>query len=623
MSMDYYYNRNNCDYLKIKDSEFIEGAKKLKKFCNDMNQMISEYKTALVSISENELRSGATHDALLAYIEYVEQLDGKLSNFGDKYGSIGNSYINKIDKADRYLYEMNGSAIRDFSGSEYDKLIDMVKKDNSWWNRLWDGIGDFILGKKISWFNSYDVTDAKANMKKCHEALLDYNDATKSTINNIWNAVYSIEHKYGHSISGCDGSGDVYTACFSSASLFLYRVKDAIDNMAELINPNGKPFTVDSINSSLKNVFSDIDKYYDQVINIVTSDIDVTFEVIEKFANSDFASLYFKDCTGIISDYLADIGGKEYAMTVIFNMFDISDGELVTNGAYEQSIIKEELLSILDEMAESYVYEKSDEKQVIKDFKDCIELVKKYGENWYKAVDEDGHKLNIDGRTKEGKKFKEFLDGLGGASEILKYGDDAIEVLAKCFADYSDNLDILQSLLRNYQGSGDFANAAKEIEELYKKQLSGMLKEAYDKIREVGFDEGMKLLSESLAPIKVVQTVKATIGTIGEVTGLGEKYKNMYNALIYQDMYYSSVNTYYSALEKVQKATKKTGEAYEKLLTDLKNTFNITKNVLIKMFTAMAKSSSGNKRAFYEDCAYRASESSMFDRESLNLGSYH
>ena len=107
------------------------------------------------------------------------------------------------------------------------------------------------------------------------------------------------------------------------------------------------------------------------------------------------------------------------------------------------------------------------------------------------------------------------------------------------------------------------------------------------------------------------------------MTGLGEKYKNMYNALIYQDMYYSSVNTYYSALEKVQKATKKTGEAYEKLLTDLKNTFNITKNVLIKMFTAMAKSSSGNKRAFYEDCAYRASESSMYDRESLNLGSYH
>ena len=50
MSMDYYYNRNNCDYLKIKDSEFIEGAKKLKKFCNDMNQMISEYKTALVRI---------------------------------------------------------------------------------------------------------------------------------------------------------------------------------------------------------------------------------------------------------------------------------------------------------------------------------------------------------------------------------------------------------------------------------------------------------------------------------------------------------------------------------------------------------------------------------------------
>ena len=61
---------------------------------------------------------------------------------------------------------------------------------------------------------------------------------------------------------------------------------------------------------------------------------------------------------------------------------------------------------------------------------------------------------------------------------------------------------------------------------------------------------------------------------------------------------------------------------YQKMVENLKNTFNLTKNVLAKMFTSMAKSSDGLKRSYYEHCAYVASEASMVDSDKLYLGSY-
>lgn len=614
------YNGN----LQIKDSEFEKGGKIVKTFCQKLDELISSYKTSLVLLSDNVIISGETHEALVTYISYVSQLEGKLNCFGEKYNKIAKQYVDKIDKADRYLYEKNGSVVRNFTEEERKKLKNMLEDDNAW-NRFWDGLGDFVRGKLISWFKADDVTSSKADIDACHKHLLDYNDATRKTIDDIFNAVYAIESKYGQSISGGDGMNDYYTCYFASACLFFYSVRDALNTMSEIIDPNGKPFTVTNINDSLRNLFYDIDKYYSQVINVISSDIDITIEQIEDFASQIWASLYFSSCTNAITMYLSDIGGKEAAMMTIFNMFDIAEGQLITRDEYEKSVIKEELMSILDEMAESYVYEDSEEQEVVSKFKKYIDFVKKYGEEWYNAKDEKGHKLNIDCRTKEGKAFKEFLDGLGGASEILKYGDDVIDVLAKYFTDYSKNLEILNSFLDNCSGNDNMSACAEEIKKLYKKQLDGILNEAYEKIRDVGIDAGLAYLGESLPPVKVVQTIGKTIGTIGEVTGLGEKYQSMYNALIYQDMYYSSLNSYDKALKEVQEAIKNgtnTGEEYQKMVENLKNTFNLTKNVLAKMFTSMAKSSDGLKRSYYEHCAYVASEASMVDSDKLYLGSY-
>lgn len=605
--------------LVVKDSEFETVGKNIKKFSTNFEAMIREYYKALVSLSENEITSGKTHDALVVYIGYVQRLLGKTESFGSRFQSLTTSYIKKIDNADRYLYEKGGHVARDFTEEERKKLEDLTEDNDSWWSRMWDGVGDFFLNM----FGKKDVTDPRADIEDCHRALLDLNNATKKTIKDIWDAVYRVESKYGMSISGGVGNDDYYTSNLAACSLFFYSLETAFYEMADIIDPNGKPFTVESIENSLNNLFDDIDKYYEHVISIINSDADITIEIIEDFVNN-WASTYFNKINGVITEFLGDIGGKEYAMMIIFNMFGISEDQLLT-GDSAKHYIKIELMSLLDEMAESYVYDESDEKQIVSKFKEYIDLLKKYGDDWYNAKDEKGHKLFVDGRTREGKAFKKFIDGLGGASEILKYGDDVIEVLAKYFTDYTKNSEILDAFLENASANDDMAECAKEIAELYNKELNGIIKEALNKIDEIGLEALKDLLAESLPPAMVIKTIEKVIDVTGEITGLGEQYQSMYDALIYNDMYYSAAAAYDAALEKVKEAIKNginSGEEYDKLIENLKYNFNLTKNIAVKMFKKMALASTGTKRSYYEYCAYLASEASMADQGKLELPSY-
>jgi len=615
----------NVDELMVKDSEFEKAGSIISQYANLLNQAISEYHKTLVQISSNSIKSGQVHDALEVYIGYVADLNGKMEIVGNKFKRMTDTYINCIDKADRYLYEKGGTVVRDFSSDEVAKLYKLL--DDPWCS-ITDGFGDWIRGKLIKWFNADDVTSSKADIDACHKHLLDYNDATKRTIDHIVNDVYNVDLKYGRSIAGATPfDGDFYTSNFANSALVFYSVRDILNKMASIVEPNKGRFTVENIRNSLEDLFKELNKYYYQTVSVVCDDADITIEVIEKFASEYWAISFFHPFTGVISMFLADIGGREAAMMVVFNMFDIAEGQIISQGEYEKMVIKEELMAILDDMANSYVYEGSDEQAIIDDCSDFLKYVKKYGDKWYEYMNTHrgtNGKLLLDGRTKEAKAFKKMLDGLGGAKEILKYGDDALDVIAKIFTDYSKNLEILDSFINNQFGDDNMSACAAEIKKLYEKELSGILAEAGQKIKEVGFDAAMSWLGGELPPVKVVQTIKKVIGTVGEVTGLGDKAKNMYNAMIYQDMYYSSESAYESALKKVQEAIKNgknVGKEYQKLINDLKNCFNMTRNTAVKMFTAMAQASDGTKKSYYEYCASRA-ESATMAYDSVNPGKF-
>lgn len=610
---------NNVGELKIKDSEFDKTGKNIKSFCNLLDSAIDKYYVCLNNVMTKGIMSGDVHRALETYIVYVNRLKGVPKNLGDNFKRITNNYLSEIDNADRYLYEKGGSVVRDFSSDEYKKLKSLL--DDPWFGWT-DGIDDWLTGKFMKWFGANDVTDSKNDIDACHKNLLDYNDATEKTIRDIFNEVKNIDSKYGQSIAGAVGGAsvarDFYTSNFSNACLCLYYIQDAINEMANIILPQNGRFTAEQIKNSLNSIFLGIDYYLSETNVVISEDNNnPTIEEIEDFVSEIWASIFFSGFLSSINTFLADIGGKEAFLMTIFNAFDITEGQILSNGEYEKYIIKDELKNILDDMAKSYVYSESDEKKIVDSCKDFLDYVKKYGDNWYEWMnthrDKSG-KLLLDGRTKEAKAFKKMLDSLGGAKNIMKYGDDAIDVLASIFVDYSQNLEILESFIRNSSGNDNMSTCAAEIEKLYNKKLDEIFNETLDKIKEIGFDKAMSWLGKQIPPVKVVQTIDGVIGSVGEITGIGAEAKNRYNALIYMDMYYSSERSYNSALLKVQDAIKNGtnfGEEYDRLVEDLKNCFNLTKSTAVKMFNSMALSYTDTKKSYYEYCARQAESMTM------------
>ena len=113
--------------IKVKDSEFDDIGNEFLSYGNALNVLILNYIIYLSEISLNAVSSGSTHDAIVCFVEYISKIKDIANELGQKFKVLSDDYVyNKIDKADDYLYETGMSVIRDFSNSEYKKLMKML-----------------------------------------------------------------------------------------------------------------------------------------------------------------------------------------------------------------------------------------------------------------------------------------------------------------------------------------------------------------------------------------------------------------------------------------------------------------------------------------------------------------
>lgn len=610
------YDNKNITYLKIKDSEFEEAGRSVSSFCNLLNEELVEYINILQSIYDNSIKSGDVHDALGLYIGYVSKLENIAVNIGEKNEYITDSYLDEIDTADSFLYKKG--ELRDFSDEQYEFFKENLVDDwiNSFGESLWDKFRIFIGSVIPKGLDIFGWKEIKDDLQTEYDGLKKFHRHAMDTIDEIFEDVKGIERKYGENNAG-DGYNNFYTCKFSCIWSALYSVKESLAKLSEIIEPGKGRFTFLNIELSLRDIFAEMVRKYEDVMNIYCKEKDLTSIMIERFAEQYWSSHIFLEFSSALSKYINDIDISDAAMMVLFQMFDIAKGQIVTGGEYADEIKKEELLDIIGKMAESYNYDESDEKQAISDFKSFIKNLKKYTGDVDKALlemrDENGKKL-FDGRTKAARELKEFIKGLGGAEVILSFGEAEIEVIARAFQDYSKNMEILDALVENYPEGTEMGGYVKEVKEIYENSISRTLKDMGTAAADAGYD-ALIIAAGSLPPIKVVEAIKASIDTVGKLTGLGNITENEYKAMIYYDMYTSASSSYSSALEKVQEAIKNgnnSGEEYEKMLNSLKYNFDITKSLLVKTLNSMAEGSIGKKRDYYQYCAKSAQSMSIY-----------
>ena len=603
-------------FILIRDSEIKESAKSFKSYLNVLNEAVVQYKTIINNICSTSIQSGKTHDALMEYLNYVIELEMMTDQLGDKYQRVVRSFLTELESIDDYLYDSKIAANdRDFTEEQYEHLVNCL--DDPWCS-VTDNFGDKIIGL---FFNG---EKAKKKLQDCHKFLLDYNNETLQGLTVIFNNAHALDREYGKSIAGATTfDGDYCTSYFDSISLTLFSIRDALDAMSELINPDNGSFNISNINNKLDVLFREIREYYDETMAIPEVDTPIEITHISDFASQPWAQTYFSGFYRPVSMYIGDMGGYEAFVMTISNMFEISKDKILY-GDYDVYILKKQMLSVLSDMSKDYKYAGSDEESVVKDCKDFIGYVKKHGENWYeylnKTRDENG-KLLLDGRTKSAKEFKSFLDSLGGAEKILKYGNEGIDYISKLFADYTYGLRVLDSFDSNYSDSDNVSDCVDEIKSLYNKEFGAWVNEALNRAKEIGFGIAIAELAKAVPVVAVVNNIEKTIDVVGEWTGIGSKGKSMYDSLIYHELSTSSTEAYRKALEKFQQADINS-EEYGKLAEDVKNCFELHKKNMISLYRSMAGATDGTKKSYYHYCEKVLMNSTMKDSYEPQIMSY-
>ncbi len=623
--------------LIVKDEEFESVGKELSSFGDNLEDTIEKYRSIIEHISASALVSGEVHEALLLYSDYIMKLRIISRRIGEKFTRLVSNYITEIENADDYLYDAGISNIaRDFSDKEYEHLQRCL--DDPWCS-ITDSIGDWIYSKVVKVADFFDWTGIRAWLNKLHRFLLDYNDETAQGLKLLFESVYAIDLKYGRSIPGSIiGAGNYYTCYFSSVLLTMCSLDDMLKEMADIIDPQKESFTVSSIQNRLGGKYDELLERYNKLIAIPELNSYPTINEISDFASQPWAGLFFADFTCATIMFVEDIGGYEAFKMCVFNAFDIAKTVLFSEQDYEKYVIKRQLLDVLEDMSQGgYNYSKSDEKEMVDDCKTFLKYVKKYGKAVYGYMNKhrmENGKLILDGRTIEAERFRDFLDGVGGAEKIIKYGDKAADFLSKLFMDYSKGLDIINSYEKNYLEDERISKCIGEIKKLYNKEFEAWVDELFQEAVEMGEDWTMKLLKKVkemdgvtsvfgrvASVVNVVSTIDESIDIVGEVTGLGTEARSMKDALIYYQLYRSSNSAYEKAVEKFQKVDLDDKE-YEILANDLNNCFEFNKKNMIEMFEAMSNASIGLKKSYYHYCAKQAESLSMRNTSQPKILTY-
>lgn len=580
----------NSKDLFVSYKGYKESKRVYKDSCNAYETLLKNFIDALNETRKDAIVSGEIAEALDTFISFVSSSVGSVKTLGEQHTKLVNSFLNRIDNDDDFLYNKKNE--KDFTECAEELFQEVTihrKETGNWWKDHWNDAGRWfiedVLGKRF-------LDDYDANMYLTKKQIKELAKTESRRLTDIFNMVRNDDKSYY----------DRFHMLLEAEET----IRNFVAGMIEVV-ANKNTFTSENINLKLSSL-------YDNMVNKIASVVTITAydaKVIQEFVESNWSAMYFGTFLKAITTFLSDLGTAEEIQMVIYNAFGITK-DSVEYGDYEKVVIKQELMDTLEDMTNAYVYSSSDEQEAINTFKKYIDYIKKYGDKWYEHLDK---------RTSAAKELKEFLDGCGGASKILKYGDKAIDYFYRLFVDYDKSKKIIDSFMSNNNNSGKVKECMDEINELYNKELNAWVKEGVDRLKDIGYEAATKSLEKSVPVLNVIGKIRDTIDLVGEITGSGSRAKSMLNATIYADIYYESEQAYENALKKVRNANPK-DKNYNQLISDLQNCFDFCKKNLVNLMKEMANATQGSKKAYYQYCMSVAQNASMADKEKLSVLSY-
>ena len=602
----------------LRDIEYKRFKEQSNAFAAGLEETLDGYLSIIDSVLTYGVSSGRVHEAVVTYRGYVARLLDMTRGLGEWLDRLIDDFIKSVEQADGYLYDGSAvleSAERDFSAAEYEKLMKFLT--SNWYYGIgemsaWDWITSTVVN-----IITFILPITKAYFQSCRNMLMDQHNESARHLTMVFNNAIALDTTYGQH--------------FESVASAMESILRAVREMNALFADGS--FTAEAVNHRLGHIFDALDASMVNINAIKTISSEPSVEAIGQFADNDWAPNYFDACVSNIVYFTDNIDWMDALGMSVFEFDMLVKGELF-HGDVNEYNTRQYLMSVLNGMADTELYGDSDSQEGIENARILLKYYGKFGDKFYDYLDEmrmpDGS-LFLDGRTIQAKEFekafKQFQDSHGTAKiilEILKYGDDAIEFVARALADYSEGLELLESLERNIAGDETVASAIAEIKALYNNEFNTWMAQAVEEGGEESFDFLIGKLGKTPLYKTLFMEIEATkkaIDIYGDSSGLGDRAKGIYDFTIYHGLYTSSNAAYATAIERLRMANPDDAD-YEQLARDAQNCFNICKQNALKVFESMEKASMSNMKAYYRYCQDQIRNANMFDTRPLEAMSY-
>lgn len=134
---------------------------------------------------------------------------------------------------------------RDFSDTSKQQILELVSEvENEKICDFTDWIGDRWLDFD-EWIGKLNIRNYVNNVNSYHKKVIDKNNATKESIENIFSKVANVDNTYGNI------TGNIYTS--------ISRLSSYIDAMNEIVTPSNGIFNSSTMSSKFDALLNQID----------------------------------------------------------------------------------------------------------------------------------------------------------------------------------------------------------------------------------------------------------------------------------------------------------------------------------------------------------------------------
>lgn len=607
--------------MDIRFSDYEKAAESSSKYIKMYRESLKNLLVDLNSAIESAAISGDSHNEISFFSTELGKTYSITEGLAEQINSTIIDFLNQLDSATKIdgvnvLYDRKYDGLRDYSSATIFRLSQYAEDanyDDGLLNSALDWIQDKVvytvakinkaLGYPISADFLYIDTSVKKNLFDAQTNLLQFKDVTVRRLHDMYEQINLIE---------------------KTTTTRLTYIADAMKTMNEHLYCLWKNLNEADGNISVNN-HGEIEKLshsLQQEYNKLIAVSSLTDDQITSFMDDGGYNIYSDEHVNIVNNGIDDIlntvdfqhGGSFWdflAMSALLgaDIVETNVKSVLTKEDYDDLILKNEVLSMLQAEADSFDINDLSYKKNYDTFMKILKDVKKYGIEGYKAL------YAGDKRYKAYRDKIELFSKMDHFFDVLDHTEKGVEIVASLLTDYTRNMELLDSL----DSTCSYDAKMKEAYHAIRLQYSDVLFSACTQSLNYVCDTSMDVLTSTtdklfeVSVFSVVGKVKKAVGLIGDMSGEGERKKAQYELLSYgRDLLSSTKSALNASLHKLA-GLSKSDAGYETAMNDVRNNFAIYRRNLSSAYEKLALSSSGDKRSYYYYLSQKASSMSIND----------